>query len=644
MTGRRGAARRLFGYLKPYRWPFGLSLLATTLASMLDGVTLVVLIPLLRRLFGEGAALPAQATRLESFVQSVVEPLLAGTTVAGATVRLVVLLWASLLLKNALAYAAGQLSVRIQEGLVGDLRTQLFDHLLRLDLGFFERTRSGQIAARVMQDSDAAKGVVSAGLASFFQNVIVILTTLAVLTQISWRLTLLALASAPLLLVTIRTLLTRLRRYSRARADEAGEMTASVVERLGAVKLIRAFGGEGRESGRFGDQVRRYQARAVRAQRLATLSAPLSEIFGGMLLVLLIWAGTTRTFTGGSLSPEALMVFLVAALRMMPPLKNLTQFPNQMAVALGSAERVFEVLDLPLPEAEPAGLPVARFEREVVFDGVWFQYPVHSEPPPKGRAARRRTGEHAGKAGPVWVLEDVSFTLARGMVVALVGPSGAGKSTLAELLVRFREPSRGRILLDGVPLSTLSRASVRHLMAVVGQESLLLHDTVHANIAYGRPDASRDEVEQAARAANAHHFITELPRGYETVLGERGARLSGGQRQRIAIARALLKDSPLLILDEATSALDSESELLVHEAIDRLMQDRTVLVIAHRLSTIRHADLILVLERGRVMERGTHDSLLAAGGRYRDLYEGHELELPDRRDPRVLIPHLEPER
>ncbi|HSR92339.1 MAG TPA: ABC transporter ATP-binding protein [Gemmatimonadales bacterium] len=612
---RRGSTRRLLGYLRPYRLRFSLGLLTTTLASLLDGVTLVILIPLLQQIFAS-APPPGGGTKLEALVANVLSPLLTGVSPTAATVRLVLLLLVALVLKNALAYVSGQISVQIQESLVRDLRTQLFDHLLRLDLGFFERTRSGQISSRVMQDADASKGVVSAGLASFFQNLVVICTTLLVLTQISWRLTLIALAAAPVLLVTIRALLKRLRRYSRARADEAGEMTASVAERLGAVKLVRAFGGEERESRRFREQASRYRQRTVRAQRLATLTAPLSELFGGLLLVLLIGVGATPAFSGGgALSPQALMVFLVAALKMMAPLKALTQFPNQMAVALGSAERVFEVLDLPLPEAEPPGLAEARFAQAVVFDGVWFEY---------GRLGR-------ASAAPHWVLQDVSFALPRGSIVALVGPSGAGKSTIAELLIRFREPTRGRILMDDVPLDTLSRSSVRSLMGVVGQDAVLLHDSVHANIAYGRPGASREDVEEAARAANAHDFVTQLPMGYDTVVGERGARLSGGQRQRIAIARALLKDPPILVLDEATSALDPESERLVREAIDRLMQHRTVLVIAHRLSTIRHADLILVLEHGQIIERGTHDSLLAQGGRYRDLYEGHRLERPVRR-------------
>jgi hypothetical protein len=263
---RRGSTRRLLGYLRPYRLRFSLGLLTTALASLLDGVTLVILIPLLQQIFA--SAPPAGGgTKLETLVANVLSPLLTGVSPTAATVRLVLLLLVALVLKNALAYVSGQISVQIQESLVRDLRTQLFDHLLRLDLGFFERTRSGQISSRVMQDADASKGVVSAGLASFFQNLVVICTTLLVLTQISWRLTLIALAAAPVLLVTIRTLLKRLRRYSRARADEAGEMTASVAERLGAVKLVRAFGGEERESRRFREQASRYRQRTVRAQR-----------------------------------------------------------------------------------------------------------------------------------------------------------------------------------------------------------------------------------------------------------------------------------------------------------------------------------------------------------------------------------------
>jgi len=288
----------------------------------------------------------------------------------------------------------------------------------------------------------------------------------------------------------------------------------------------------------------------------------------------------------------------MAALKLSSPLKTIASFPAAMAVTLASAERVFDFLDQPATEVDRPGEESARFEREVVFDRVSFRY---------------------GKGD--LVLEDVSFHLPRGKVVALVGPSGAGKTTAADLLPRFHDPTDGQILMDGVPLTRLTRQSIRALMGVVSQDTVLLNDTVAANISYGSRGATREQVEAAAGAANAAGFIASLPNGYDTMLGERGTRLSGGQRQRIAIARALLRDPPILILDEATSALDTESERLVQQAIERLMRQRTVLVIAHRLATVRDADEIIVLEAGRVVQRGTHQELLRTGGLYRRLYD-----------------------
>jgi len=602
--------RRLVGWLRPYRLLLLAGLLATTVASVLDGVTLLLLIPLFRHLFGGTGGLLAGTTGLEPLVDQLLAPLLAGASAAGVTLRLVLLLWGGLLLKNGLAYLAGQLSVRVQEGLVRDLRTALFGHLLEIDLGWLERTRGGQVISRIMGDADQAKLMVSASLASFFQNLVLILTTLLVLAQLSPRLTLLTCASAPVLLLGIRVLLRRIRGHARARADVAGEMTSTVAERLGAVKLIRSYGGAAREQARFAEQADQYRQQVLSTQRFATLTSPVSELFGGLLLVALIVVGSTPGVAGGQLSPEGLVVFIVAALRIMAPLKAITQFPGLMAQARAGAERVFEVLDLPGVERDPPGTPPARFAREVEFDGVWFEY---------GGAGREARGDECD-----WVLRDISFTLPRGAVVALVGPSGAGKTTLAELLPRLREPTRGTILLDGVALPALDRATLRALMGFVGQETVIFNATVHHNIAYSRPGASRAEVEAAARAANAHRFIGQLPQGYDTILGERGARLSGGQRQRIAIARAVLRDPPLLILDAATSALDTESERLVQEALLRLMRERTVLVIAHRLATVRHADLILVLDDGRIVERGSHDALLASGGLYARLWGGRD--------------------
>jgi ATP-binding cassette, subfamily B, bacterial MsbA len=591
---------RLLRLVRPYRTLLALGLVTTSLASLLDGFTLVVLIPLLKHLFGTAGQLRPGSTRLEELMDKLVEPIVAGVGPGQAAGRLVVLLALGLLLKNALSYASSQISVRAQEGLVRDVRSRLFSHLLTLEMDFFQRTRAGQLISSIITEVDQTKTVITASLLSLFQNLVVVVTTLFILSQISIRLTILTLAFVPLLVLGLQILLRRLRSHAQARARERGEITATITERLGAIRLIRAYGEEQRETSRFRAQAERYRKRVIRTQRFSSLTSPLTEIFSGFLVILIIWAGTKPGLVGlpSALAPEAIIVFLMAALKLSSPLKTIASFPAAMAVTLASAERVFDLLDQPPAELEVPGEETARFDREIMFDNVSFRY----------------------GSGDL-VLNEVSFRMPRGKIVALVGPSGAGKTTAADLLPRFHDPTSGHILMDGVPLTKLTRRSLRALMGIVSQETVLLNDTVLANIGYGSSGATRAQVEAAAEAANAAGFITALPHGYDTMLGERGTRLSGGQRQRIAIARALLRDPPILILDEATSALDTESERLVQQAIERLMHHRTVLVIAHRLATVRDADEIVVLDAGQVVQRGTHEELLQTGGLYRRLYD-----------------------
>ena len=410
---------------------------------------------------------------------------------------------------------------------------------------------------------------------------------------------------APIITAVLQPILRKLRRGHRTLRNEYGEITSVLQEVISGIRLVKSFGGEPYEDRRFTGASGGYTRGMIRITRLSLLSGPITEVLGTSVAVGVLWIGASEIFAAEAAGATAaldcgmLITFMVMLMRLLPPLKQLSQAPTVATQSLAAAERLFEVLDQPTEAQSDRGTrEVATLADAIAFDDVAFAYD-----------------------GGDRVLDGVTFTAKKGDVVAFVGSSGAGKSTLVDLIPRFIEPTAGKITLDGIDTREIRLASLRSLTGIVSQDTVLFNDTVRANIAYGAAERfSQAQVEAAAQAANAHAFISELPQGYDTVLGERGTRLSGGQRQRIAIARALLVDPPILILDEATSALDTENERLVQEAIERLLAGRTVFVIAHRLSTITHASQIIVLDKGRIVERGAHAELLARGGAYSRLH------------------------
>lgn len=595
-----GQYARVLGYLAPYMGLVVASIVATIIFTALDAFSLLTLIPFLNSLFGaDPLNMGGSNESLEWLLDNTVGLFVPdGADPQAALLAIILFMLGVFLLKNLFDWAQQVLVVRLEQKVTRDMRNQVFDHLVELDLRFFGHTRAGQVITRLTSDVDRLRTLVTRNISKFMTSIFEILATVALMVTISWQLMLIAIVALPAMFFIWLPLLRRLKRGDRRVLDLAGDVASHIQETVSGVRLVKAFAAERFERDRFHRLSHRYYRTFVRTDALRAAAGPLTEMMGAFGTVLLLWFGSRLVFEG-DLTAAAFIGFLVLSTKLYSPAKWLSKFRSVIGPGLAAADRVFEFLDAPIEIRNRPGAKEFDGSHEVLrFEDVSFSY----EP-----------GEP--------VLKELDFEVRRGDVVALVGPSGAGKTTLVDLIARFYDPTHGAITIDGTDLREFSITSLRSRFGIVTQETVLFHDTVRANIAYAMPDASQEAIERAAAAAHAAEFIRQLPEGYDTVLGERGTRLSGGQRQRIAIARAILRDPPILIFDEATSALDTESERLVQDAINRLLRGRTVFVIAHRLSTIRHADRILVLKDGRIVESGRHDELLIRDGAYRQLYE-----------------------
>lgn len=615
--------RRLLSYVTPSWKSLAGSILCTLCFTIFSGLLVLLVGPFLKTVFSPEGSLFLEEIDVDEpgsekglpFLSSLSERMraLAAYLVAGETRleslrRLSLLVILVALIKNVCRYFQGYLMAYVEQKLVMGLRNDLYRHFHSLSLGYFHGERTGQLISRVTNDVNLVNIGVATGLVDMIKNPMLIVCYTVILLYFSWKLTLFAAIIFPLTFWIISKFGRRIRRQSTLSQEKMADITSLLQETISGIRVVKAFAMERFEIEKFTGKVQEYFKTMLRLTRIRKLSGPVNETVITIVCVMVLWYGGHQVLTSGLLEPEYFIAFLVVLFSLIQPVKEIGRTYGSIQVGMAAAKRIFQVMDTSpkIREADKA-IDLPGFGDSIRFQDVSFRYD-----------------------GSDLVLHHINLEVKRNEIVALAGPSGGGKSTLMDLLARFYDPTEGRIEIDGKDLKIVKLDALRHLMGIVTQETILFNDTIRNNIAYGSKDTPQDRIVEAAKAAHAHTFIADLPQGYETSIGDRGVRLSGGERQRLAIARAILKDPDILIFDEATSALDTESEYLVQQAIENLMANRTTFVIAHRLSTIRHADRIIVIDGGRIVQQGRHEELLEQGGLYRKLYE---MQFQNSKDP-----------
>ena len=597
--------RRMFSFAVPHIFLLLAALAMSLLVVLLEAIYLWIPASLIRTMFVPEQADTSNLDLGWARANVLLEDLVHRLTTAGDTytslklICLILLLVA--LLKNVLAYGRSLVTSKLKLNMVRDIRTTLYAHVTRLPFSFFDRSHSGKIVSRVLNDVEVINGSIMETLTHVLIEPMRIIIFLILMIIVSPRLTLLVLTVYPVLIYGIVRIGKAVRRRSKRMLRNLSALVSVLNETVYGMRVVKMFNRDRFETGRFAAKHDRFTTMSFRAIRMSALAHPVTDSMGtGIAVVLLLYGGARVLDTTNDFVAEDFLRFLILLLSMYRPIKAMAQSNMHLQMGLAAAQRVFDTLDEP---AEPLGrfdaerLPA--FEESLAFDRVSFHYPGHDKV----------------------ILDDVSFSATKGSVVAIVGPSGSGKSTIIDCIPRFYDVGKGSVRLDGKDVRTFDLVAYRHMFGIVSQDTILFEGSIYSNIAYGVESPTEAEVQRAAEQANAWDFISELPYGLQAVIGEDGITLSGGQRQRLAIARALLKNPPILLMDEATSSLDTESEREVQRALVNLMRDRTTIVVAHRLSTVQHADLILVLEEGRIVERGRHQELLELNGSYRRYHD-----------------------